>query len=480
MSGPGPALTLLPSETSPLLTFRVQFRAGSIDDPAGKEGLNAVTALTIGQGGARDLTYREVIDRLYPMASAVGAQPDREVTTFIGVVHRDHLDQFYPLFIDTLLAPRFDADDFNRARDLLVASIETTLRSNDDEELGKEALNLILYEDHPYGRPDAGTVQGLKGITLDDIRSHYRRYFTRGNVRAGITGGYPDRLAEQMRSDLDGLPEGSPPRPDLPAPKGIDGMEILIVEKVAPATAISIGHPLAVTRSDPDYYALMIANSHLGEHRSFNGRLMNVMRGDRGLNYGDYSYIESFAQDGGSNFPLPNIPRRQQFFSIWIRPVDPRNAPFALRQATRELRKLVEEGLSNEEFEAARTFLLNYSKLWTQSLSRRLGYRMDSEFYGTGFLLDRIDKDLPRLTAGEVNAAVSRHLDPGNLKVAMVASDGKALRDILLSGKPTPITYQTPTTREDILKEDREIESYPLPIDASHVRLVNARELFER
>ena len=480
MSGPGPALTLLPSATSPLVTFRIQFGVGSIDDPAGKEGLNAVTAFTIGQGGTRDLTYREVIDRLYPMAAAVGAQPDREVTTFLGQAHRDHLDEFYALFTDTLLAPRFDAADFNRARDLLVTSIETTLRSNDDEELGKEALNLILYGNHPYGRPDAGTVQGLKGITLDDVRGHYRRCFTRGNVRAGIAGGYTVGLVERMRTDLDGLPEGAPSRPALPVPKAGAGMEILIVEKPAPATAISIGQPLAVTRTDPDYYALMIANSHLGEHRTFNGRLMNVMRGDRGLNYGDYSYIESFAQDGGSNFPVPNIPRRQQFFSIWIRPVDPRNAPFALRQATRELRRLVDEGLSNEEFEAARTFLLNYSKLWTQSLSRRLGYLMDSEFYGTEMLLDRMEKDLPRLTAADVNTAVKRHLDPGNLKVAMVASDGKALGEVLLSGKPTPITYQTPTTHEDLLKEDREIESYPLPVDASRLRIVAARDLFER
>src|SRR5467141_4810535 len=104
---------------------------------------------------------------------------------------------------------------------------------------------------------------------------------------------------------------------------------------LAPATAISIGFPIGVTRADKDFYALLVANSYLGEHRTFNGRLMNTMRGDRGLNYGDYSYTEIFIQDGGSTFPLTNIPRRQQFFSIWIRPVPPVNALFALRQATR-------------------------------------------------------------------------------------------------------------------------------------------------
>ena len=55
---------------------------------------------------------------------------------------------------------------------------------------------------------------------------------------------------------------------------------------------IHFGYPLPITRADADYYPLMVANSFLGEHRTFNGRLMNELRGERGLNYGDYSYIE--------------------------------------------------------------------------------------------------------------------------------------------------------------------------------------------
>ena len=59
-----PRTCLLPSQSSPLVTFRIQFGAGSIDDPPGKEGLNALTALTIGEGGTKELTYREVTDGL--------------------------------------------------------------------------------------------------------------------------------------------------------------------------------------------------------------------------------------------------------------------------------------------------------------------------------------------------------------------------------------------------------------------------------
>ena len=472
--------SLLPIPSSPLVAFRIQFRCGSINDPPGKDGLNALTAMTIGQGGTKELTYREVTDRLYPMAATIGAQADREVTTFVGSVHHDHLKPYYELLSGVLLRPRFEESDFKRSRDDLIAAIETNLRGNDDESLGKAALNFLMYDGHPYRQPDIGTVQGLKSITLDDVKAHYRRWYTRGNVVLAAAGGYPDALIESLKKDFASLPAGAPPLVKLPEPRSLQGMEVLFVEKAAPATAISIGFPIDVTRSGKDFYALMVANSYLGEHRTFNGRLMNKLRGERGLNYGDYSYLESFIQDGGSAFPLPNTPRRQQFFSIWIRPVAHPNALFALRQAVRELKMLVDAGLSPQDFDATRKFVLNYSRLWTQNLSRRLGFQMDSEFYGTRFFIDTIQQELPRLKVEDVNAAVKRHLQASNLAVAIVTEKAAEMMHTLLSDEPTPITYQTPTTSEALLKEDKEIESFPLPVNRERVRIVKARELFEK
>src|SRR5207253_358286 len=235
-----------------------------------------------------------------------------------------------------------------------------------------------------------------------------------------------------------------------------------IVEKPADATAISIGFPLDVTRRDDDFYALAVANSYLGEHRTFNGKLMQDLRGKRGLNYGDYSYIEEFIQEGGSTFRVPNNPRQQQFFSIWIRPVPNDKAVFALRAALWELDRLIQQGMTQEEFEATRTFLLNYSKLWVQTLSRRLGYAIDGEFYGRKDLVTELAERLPKLTVDQVNAAVRKHLKIDGMKVAIVAPDAAGLRELLTSGKLTPIAYDTQGTPEDVLAEDKSIAAFPL------------------
>ena len=121
---------------SPLVSIRVAFQTGSIDDPEGKNGLNALTALMIGRGGTQTMTFEELTATLYPWAASIRTQPDKEVTTVIGQVHRDHLEPFYEIFRELILAPRFAQSDFERNRKFLANGIASTLRGNDDENSG--------------------------------------------------------------------------------------------------------------------------------------------------------------------------------------------------------------------------------------------------------------------------------------------------------------------------------------------------------
>ena len=255
------------------------------------------------------------------------------------------------------------------------------------------------------------------------------------------------------------------------------GLEVTIVEKPADATAISMGFPINVTRRDDDFYALAVANSYLGEHRTFNGKLMQDLRGKRGLNYGDYSYIEDFIQEGMSTFPMPNNPRRQAVFFDLDPPgptrqvrLRPPGGPVGARPAHRA--RNVPAG-----FRGHPHLLLNYSKLWVQTLSRRLGYAIDGEFYGRKDLVTELADRLPKLTVDQVNAAVRKHLKTEGMKVAIVARDAAGLRDLLTSGKPTPITYDTQGTPEDVLAEDKQIAVFPLK-DVS-VRIVPVSKMFD-
>ena len=470
---------VLESPGNPLVGFRFVFHVGSSQDPPGKEGLAALTAKMLSQGGTEEMSMREVMEFLYPMAARVSAQPDKEVTTFIGRAHRDHLEEFFSVFRDRLQKPRFDPEDFERNKDELLNFLQKSLRSSDDEELGKHSLEWVMYDGHPYKHPVEGTVQGVESITLDDVKAFYRDRYTFDNLQIGLAGDFPDGFSERVREDFKkALPRGEARSMALPAVARGEGLEVTIVDRpAADATAISLGFPIDVTRADDDFYPLLVAGIYLGDHRSFNGVLMNELRGKRGLNYGDYSYVENFIQDGGSTFPVPNVPRRQQHFSIWIRPVAAPNALFALRGAIFYFRRLVEDGMSVKDFEAMREYVLSYSNLWVQNLDRRLGYQLDSSFYQTEFYIDEIEKRLEAMTIEDVNRVVDKYLDRWDFTVAIVAANAEELAEAIESNAKSPIAYQTPQTGEEVLAEDELIEVFEVPIES--VSIVPVGEMFE-
>jgi zinc protease len=477
-AGPGPevAVVALPSPRSPLVAFRFAFRTGSADDPPGKEGLAALTALMVGNAGTAHRSHAQILDELYPLAAAVRVNTDREVTVFSGAVAADALDTFVALLEESLLAPAFADSDLRRNRERLQAYLVNTLRSENDELLGLEAIQDLIFAGRPYGHPPAGTVAGLRSITLDDVRQFYRAHYTRANLTVGVAGGYADSLIPRLTRDLAALPAGRPEVASLPSPTAPSGRRFTLIEKETGAVGIHFGFPLPVTRKDPDYYALLVANSFLGEHRTRVGRLMIELRELRGLNYGDYSYLEYWANPPFTTRPVPNVPRRQQYFSVWVRPVDPADAQFALRCALYEVQRLHDQGMTQAQFDLAREFVLNYSKLWVQDISSRLGVAMDSRFYDMPYYIDEIAARLKALTVDDVNRAVRKYLSPEAFEAVLVTAGAGKVKDLLERDAPSPKTYpgEQPAS---VLAADKAIAT--LAVRPTAVEIVPVARMFE-
>jgi len=472
-----PDRVIVPTQ-KPLVSIRLYFRTGSVDDPPGKEGLTALTAELLTQGGTESLTAAQFNAALFPLAAELSSQVDVETTVVVARVHEDLLGEFLPLLTEALAHPRFDAKELERLRGDAVDGIAVKLRHNDDEELGKASLQALIFDGHPYGVPVEGTVQGLKAITLDDVRAQWRRVFTRDRLTVGVAGrAASGELVDRIEKGLEALPAVGAPPPKLPAVRD-NGVRALIVEKPTDSTAMSLGYVYDVNRSAADYYPLWVGNSALGEHRQLGGVLFTQLRELRGLNYGDYSYVEYFEQSGDSTFGETNLDRRLQFFSLWVRPVQNENRGFALKAAVYETARVVREGLSAEQVERAKSFLRGYTLQWEAQDSRKLGFALDDVYYRTPDFLKAFRDRLASISADDVNAALRRHVEPGRLRYALVAADGAALQGELLSGKPTPVHYNAPKPRA-ILDEDKKIEVQPLGLNEANVRMLRSDQLFE-
>ncbi|MGI9247804.1 MAG: insulinase family protein, partial [Woeseiaceae bacterium] len=304
-----------PSATSPLVDVAFIVRTGAGFDPDGKEGLAALTAAMISDGGSRAMTIEEINDAMYPIAAGFGAQVDKEMTRLSGQVHKDNLDTWYSLVRGQLLFPAWSESDFDRVKTQLINGIRTDLVGNNDEELGKEYLYSSIYgAEHPYGSFNFGSVSGLEAITLDDVRHFYSDNYTVQNITVGLAGGYPESFAATIGDDLQKLAAGERSELEVPAAPMPDGHQAVLIQKETPAVAVSFGFPIELRRGDPDWVALWLVRSYLGEHRSFNSHLYQRIRETRGMNYGDYAYIEYFPRGMFQFHPDTNLARQQQIF----------------------------------------------------------------------------------------------------------------------------------------------------------------------
>lgn len=469
---------LVHEDRSPLLSVRAVFRAGSAMDPPGREGAAWLAAQMLAHGGTRRRSYKQILDFLFPRGAAIEVTADKEMTCFRMECHADHAAEMTDLLAEMLCDPGWREEDFLRLRDDAVHYLEADLRGENDEELGREALYGLLFEGHPYGHPCQGRVTALRRMDLSAVREFYTAEYSRENAILACGGSGAEAAAARLRERLGALPARTRSGGFVPAAPALPGASMLFVEKPAQSVAISLGFPLEVRRGHEDYPALLVAVSALGQHRMSSGRLFQSLRQHRGLNYGDYAYIEYFPAPMFTLEPEPNHARQRQIFELWVRPVARDQAHFALRLALHELEKLAEEGLAEEEFEAARFFLLRHWVLLEEARSAQLGHEIDGLFYGTGLQSEYLRRHLPELTPADVRRAVERHLRPQAIAFAFAGPEMGSLRDAILGNAPSAIRYNS--AKPDWLQqEDALVSRRRISADARATRVAAVEEMFE-
>ncbi len=486
-----PVRLVAQTNAGPVTYLEVAVRAGSAHDPVGKEGLAALTAEMLREGGAADRTPEAVDKLLYRLGTDIEVVVGKELVTFRTRALNEDVALLGSLVADMFRAPALDAETFARLKDEAKNELEKGLLQN-DEATGLEVLDNLLYAGHPYGHPVVGRAGVIDTLTLDDVRTFLASNYLRSTVTVGIVSkavAPSDTMWRVVSGDervglfsadeaaaadlatmvdaLSGLPAGiyDPPTPKrVPA---VTGRSLLVVEKSTESTGVHFGHPTDLHRGHPDWPAMLLAFTALGEHRQGHGRLYQRLRGERGLNYGDYAYIERYQQAGWSSRQETGTGRLQNPFYVWLRPVAADDGPFAIRAATAIIEDFVENGLTEEEFTRIRTYLSGRIALWGEDPGRRLGWSVEAVAMGWPEPLTTLPEKVDALELSAVNAAIRAHIHPENLRYVVVTKDAAALQASLSDGVATPMLYSgstPPAAGTPAAEQDQAWAALPLGI----------------
>jgi zinc protease len=138
--------------------------------------------------------------------------------------------------------------------------------------------------------------------------------------------------------------------------------------------------------------------------------------------------------------------------------------------------------MTEEDFDATKTFLRSYTKLYAQSPAQQLGWLMDSHFYGRKDYLAELDVLLKNTTLEQVNTAIRKYWQTDNMFVTIITDESEAqpLADSLINNTASPMSYSNLVKSglpADVLAEDEVVAVYPLNI--KKVNIVQSADTFQ-
>jgi predicted Zn-dependent peptidase len=275
----------------PLVELRLRIPFAGTDLPhAARAEVLAATLLT-----GTERRDRVAVDTdLALVGGDLDAGVDPERLTLSGNSLAAGFDTLLDVLADVLTSAVHHEDEVTRERDRLVERI--TVSRSQPGTIAREALQRHRYGDHPFTRemPEASDVAV---VSAEEVRAlHRASVLPRGSVLVLVGDLDPDRAVAQIDSALTGWssPASAVTLPALPDVKGGD---LLLVNRPGAVQSQLRMSAQAVSRTDPRYPALQLANLAFGGF--FSSRLVENIREDKGYTYHARSYLE-FTSSGAT------------------------------------------------------------------------------------------------------------------------------------------------------------------------------------
>lgn len=340
---------------------------------------------------------------------AAGLDPDRLLIS--GNALADGLDRTLELLASVLTDATYPVEEVSTERDRLVDHIQVAL--SQPAHLARVALLKRMYGGHPYAvqTPSPEEIRALSPEPLREL--HAARVRPEGAVLVLVGDIDPDQAIDSAEKILGGW-SGSAPDGGLPPTPALETGPLLLVDRPGSVqSSLRIALP-ALTRTDPDYAALNLANLVFGGY--FSSRWTENIREDKGYTYGSYSSIEHYVA-GSALVAAAEVATEV-------------TGP-SLLETVYELGRIASLPPGEEELEQARRYALGTLRLGMSTQAGLAG--LASVYAGFGLRLDHLREYSAALSAAtreEVATAASKYLAPSRA-VTVVLGDAEKIESQL-------------------------------------------------
>ena len=388
---------------SPSVVIGGHLSCGSLFDSDEKIGLADFTALGLMRGTA-DRSFQNIFDALESVGANLSFGAGAHHTGFSGRSLTEDLPLMLNLLADVLRQPVFPPEEIERLRAQFLTNLAQ--RAQDTADMASITFDQIVFEDHPYARPDDGWPETIRAIQRGDLASFHQRCYGPQEMVIALVGAIEPKKAIEMVAEAIGDWK-NPEQPKLPSLPPVTPLKKIVTRKVkipGKSQADLVIGTLGPYRKDPDYIADALANSALGQF-GLGGRIGDVVREKSGLAYYASSNLNAGIGPGSWSVSAG---------------VNPANVKKAQELICREIGLFVEKGITTEELSDSQSNFIGRLPLSLESNSGVVNALLNIERFDLGLDYYRRYPELVRaVTPEEVLTAVRKHLDPERLAIAI-------------------------------------------------------------
>lgn len=401
----GLTVVVMANDRLPLVDFLVQVKAGSVNDPPGKEGLADLTSGLLTQGaGAR--SAQQIAEAIAFVGGSLESDAAEERISVSCEVLKKDFGVGLELLRDVVVQPAFPAEEFARKKDEALGAIAST--GDDPGEVADRELLPFLLGTHALGHPVLGWEASVKSLTRDDVLAFHRREFTPDNAMIAVVGDVEPKavVAALEEAFKDWKPAGEPRPAPYPPLAGAGKRELLLVARPeATQSQIRLACP-GVARNHPDYFTILVANTILGG--GFTSRLVNEIRVVQGLTYSIGSRFRM--QKNAGEFVVTTFTKNETLRKT-------------IDETVAVIQRLKSEGPTEDELDKARRYLAGQFPLGLQAPDALAAQLLNVEFYGLGpdYLSTFTDR-VNAVTMADCRRALKAYFCTDELKILVVTN----------------------------------------------------------
>ena len=399
---------LVEDKEVPLINLSMIVKAGSFMVPNENTGLNSILTSAMRNGGSEAYPENELNQLLEDNAARIEfGMGQNSGSTSLNVLKED-FEELLPVLVDVMMNPLMPQEKIDLAIRQQKSGISR--RNDNAQQVGFREFSKLIYGENSV-QARTTELYTLDNITREDLIEFHRNAFTGENMMVGLVGDFDvEEIKPILEEAFAGIPAGEENEFTFDEIDYEFDSSIHFVDKTdVNQSVVLMGH-IGGMRDNPDYAALQTMNEVLSG--GFSGRLFQNVRSDQGLAYSVFGNY-------GSSTLYPG----QFYAGLFTRSEATAEAVKAVR---REMVKLQEEPISEQELADTRDRIFNSLVFRNASLSGVLNQRMSNEYYGRpADSFEKYIEELRQVTSADIQRVAQEYMRPEQMKILVVGNSNE-------------------------------------------------------